>query len=105
MTDTRYVYGANCTWHGSIADIGHKKTNSAFDGSEITLPCCPHCGGMLFEFPSKEVWGEAVAKQEAVNPGYAAFIEWAGSIGACWGGQYDALKRYNFTQGKEFKFV
>ena len=44
--DTRYCYGACCTWHGPIQNT----INSS------GIPGCPHCGGPLFEMKSKEEW-------------------------------------------------
>lgn len=49
-SDPRIVYGAGCTWWGSIANAG--KRNG--------LPCCPHCGGVLFEVSGIEKWDGAV---------------------------------------------
>lgn len=67
--DPRIVYGARCTWWDSIASVS---TNTS------GLPCCPHCGSVLFEVESELVWFtniEAhVARSGDVD--YRAFIEW-----------------------------
>lgn len=65
--DTRVVYGANCAWWGSIAEIGNKSG----------LPCCPHCGSVLFEMDSPVTWWNGVDRYEAAGrPGYRKFVEW-----------------------------
>lgn len=67
MVDQRIVTGARCVWWGSI------NTVASCGG----LPCCPHCGSMLFEFPSEADWFVAVdAHEKAGNPGYRKVIEW-----------------------------
>lgn len=68
MRDRRVVYGARCSWWGSINEVS-------------TLPsgmsCCPSCRGVLFEYDNEEEWWEGVDQYEAEgNPGYRAFIEW-----------------------------
>lgn len=67
MTDTRVTYGARCTWWDSIDKVA--KTPSG-------LPCCPHCGGVLFEVPSETEWWEQVDRCALIEPGYREFIEW-----------------------------
>nr|WP_294577496.1 hypothetical protein [uncultured Rhodopila sp.] len=67
MTDTRFVYGARCTWFGPIAEIGKRGG----------IPACPHCGSPLYEMPNEAMWWRVVDKHEAAgNPGYRAFVEW-----------------------------
>lgn len=70
--DTRIAYGARCVWWDSIQNVG---TITARNGA--TLPCCPHCRGMLFEMPNEQEWFAGVDKYEgAGHPGYRAFAEW-----------------------------
>jgi predicted HAD superfamily Cof-like phosphohydrolase len=65
--DTRIVYGAMCSWWGTIREVGNR------DG----IPCCPHCKNLLFEMSSPDEWWEGVDKHVADgHPGYRAFIEW-----------------------------
>lgn len=72
-TDTRIVYGATCVWWGGIEDIGRLKGPAG-----VRLPCCPHCGGVLFEMASPEEWWRSVdAFQAQGRDGYRAFTEWA----------------------------
>ena len=61
------VYGANCRWWDII-----RKT--ARNGSG--LPCCPHCGSVLFEMPLGEWWTNVDAHEARGNPGYRKFVEW-----------------------------
>ena len=66
MKEERYVYGANCNWHGPIQKV---KSNGG-------LPCCPQCSGMLFEMKSKAEWDKNVARYAAENgePLYPEFV-------------------------------
>jgi len=76
-TDERYVYGACCTWHGSIMQVVH--TGSG-------LPGCPYCYGVLYEMPSKESWDQSVSTyaDKANDPGYVDFVQWMGNCGKCY---------------------
>jgi len=71
--DQLIVYGANCVWWDAIEKCATKKT------PEMTgpgLPCCPHCGSVLFQV-EETTWRRNVAKHEAGgNPGYRALMEW-----------------------------
>lgn len=72
MTDERIAYGATCVWWGSIHDVGRKQTSRGF-----SLPCCPMCGGMLFEVESEAQWWDQVKLYEQDgHPGYEAFMVW-----------------------------
>lgn len=74
MADTRIPYGMRCTWWDSISKVGL----TAHGPSGHRLPCCPICGGMLFEVESEAKWFEGVDRHEASgHPGYRAMIEWA----------------------------
>lgn len=66
MTDTRIAYGAQCTWWDSIQKVGVRGR----------LPCCPHCGGMLFECPNEEGWNALIDAMAAEHAGYRAYIAW-----------------------------
>jgi hypothetical protein len=68
MADPRIVYGAGCSWWDSIDKVA--KTASG-------LPCCPHCGGVLFEVANEARWWRDVQMFESEHePGYRKFIEW-----------------------------
>lgn len=85
MSDPRIVNGARCAWWGSISEVG-VRTPAGFLSPPITperlgphkagLPCCPHCGGMLFETASIEAWWQGVDAYDARHPGYRKLIEW-----------------------------
>lgn len=71
MSDKRIVFGAGCMWWDSIDEVATRP-----DGAH--LPCCPHCGGVLFEVENEEIWFRNVDTHERRhNPGYRAMIEWA----------------------------
>ena len=77
-TDTRIPYGIRCTWWDSIDKVA--LTPPGPSGHQI--PCCPHCGGVLFEVESEAKWFEGVDRHEANgHPGYRAMVEW--SRGKC----------------------
>lgn len=57
MSDPRIVCGARCTWWDSIDKIA--KTPPKGPG-HVQLPCCPHCGGELFEYENEAAWWAAV---------------------------------------------
>jgi hypothetical protein len=64
----RVVYGARCTWWGLITETATRRG----------LPCCPYCGGVLFEQPDEATWWAGVDRAEAEGrTGYRALIEWA----------------------------
>lgn len=69
--DTRYCYGASCTWCGPIEEVGSTEKHPRWahnrvgkpdrlSASDYGLPCCPHCGGMLFEMQSAKQWWKGV---------------------------------------------
>jgi hypothetical protein len=97
--DSRIVCGARCTWWGSIYEVGHRGT----DGGH-KLPCCPHCGNMLFEYPNETEWFRAVDQYESQgHPGYRAMVEW--SRGRCFknfGAQVLAFARKEENAGRSF---
>lgn len=60
------VYGANCVWWDTKANVATKPTG---------LPCCPHCGSVLFE-TDEDAWWAGVNKVNRGTPRYREFIEW-----------------------------
>jgi len=96
MSDAaRYCYSAACTWHGPIDSVGLTDPEAVKIPGLPTghrLPCCPHCGSVLFEIESAAKWEKSVAKAEeagAVN--YVAFIEWLRDCGRCFETYENAL--------------
>lgn len=72
MEDDRIVYGVRCSWWDSIDKVGHTKPGP--DGH--SLPCCPHCGSVLFEVP-KMLWENGIdAYVLKEDPNYQKMIEW-----------------------------
>lgn len=71
-SDARIVYGMRCVWWDGIEKVA--KT-TPLDGH--SLPCCPHCGGVLMQMDGPAQWWAQVEQHEAAgHPGYRAFIEW-----------------------------
>jgi hypothetical protein len=67
--DARLCYGATCTWFGSIHETGGIGKGA--------LPCCPHCGGVLFEMAHEGEWWKGIDSYEKEgHPGYRAMWEW-----------------------------
>lgn len=82
MSDTRIVYGAVCSWWDSIDKVASKPSG---------LPCCPECGGPLFEVATPEDWWAGAWRYQAESePGYVLFLEWL--RGRCFPGR-DGLDR------------
>jgi hypothetical protein len=71
--DKRIVYGASCTWWGSIEDAGSMTTSRG-----MQLPCCPHCEKPLFEIGSEEMFiAAATTYEKQCHPGYLDMLNWA----------------------------
>lgn len=72
-SDGRIVYGSTCTWWDSIDKV--RKTGAG-------LPCCPQCGGVLFEMDNEAAWWASIDRYErekrgARRYGYRAMMVWA----------------------------
>jgi len=94
LKDERIVYGARCVWWDSI-DKASKTKDSKF-----ALPCCPHCGSVLFEVPSIEGWMDSVdAHEKKGHPGYRKLVEWC--RGRCFRTMGDAVAQYKIETGEE----
>lgn len=93
MSDSRVAYGVSCTWWDSVTKAGTTATHPAHSASkgrvlllpagrkikmdDHHLPCCPHCGSLLYEVASEQEWWHTIATHEAAgHPGYRLFIEW-----------------------------
>ncbi|SRR6266478_328958 len=95
--DTRFCYGANCTWCGPISEVSDTNTHPAhaesrqrviyvkdakgndrpIKHSDHGLPCCPNCGGMLMQFDTPDEWWDQVKKYDADgHPGYLVMWQW-----------------------------
>lgn len=95
MKDTRIVCGAMCTWWDSIDKVGATPPKAG-----LSIPCCPHCGGVLYEFQDEKDWYDRVDTFEKKNhAGYHAFVAWI--RGKCFKGGVDALKAYEEATGEK----
>ena len=67
------AYGALCRWWDDKRNVGVRPSG---------LPCCPHCGGPLYEADGQD-WFAAAESYEQTNrsPGYIEHL-WA-SQGMC----------------------
>jgi hypothetical protein len=77
--DERYVYGAVCTWHGSIHETAQSKTsNVVLNGRSVgvSIPCCPHCGCPLMEYKNRKEWDDQATKFMADHPELPLYREW-----------------------------
>lgn len=68
MKDTRVVYGAVCTWWDTIDKVSTTQSG---------LPCCPHCGGVLYQMESEEEMrsqNARISKRFGID--YQAAMDW-----------------------------
>jgi len=64
------VYGANCTWWDDIS-------KTARTPGDIQIPCCPHCGSVLFQMEELKWNKSAEAYEKRGHPGYVKMMGWA----------------------------
>lgn len=85
----KVVYGARCVWWDTIDKTGRTPPREG-----ISIPCCPHCGGVLYEAGSEDEWWVAVDRHEAKKPepGYRKLLEWM--RGKCFTNYPAAQKAY-----------
>lgn len=84
------VYGARCVWWDSINKAGQTPPRNGY-----SLPCCPHCSGVLFQ-QTEEEWWEGVRKYEADgHKGYKDFVDWW--RGKCFPTFADAKRSYKLN--------
>jgi hypothetical protein len=80
-------YGATCTWWDSMDKVGSLTTppmkltrgnGTTADIEPSSLPCCPHCKGVLMQVPSEDVWWENVRShaEKTQDADYPNFIRW-----------------------------
>jgi len=86
-SDTRITYGACCTWWNSI-----QKTSSQSSG----LPCCPHCGGVLFETENEDEFWRGALEYEKTEPGYTVMLRWM--RGRCFRNFNEAKQAYRLVK-------
>jgi hypothetical protein len=73
--DERVVYGAQCTWWGSILDT------DTVDAKVFKLPVCPNCHKTLMEVANEKEWWKQVETYIQTQPGiqpqtYRDFVLW-----------------------------
>ena len=70
--DKRFVYSVNCTFWGSIYEVGL----TGKEGDAIRLPCCPHCGSVLMEKENEAKLLKGIDEYDEKNPGYKELFFW-----------------------------
>lgn len=95
--DNRFCYGATCTWFGSIHEVGTKGT--------MRLPCCPACGGVLFEMGGENEWWTGVDQFERAkpHPGYRAMLEWQRTQKKCFPQLAALIAAHRASQGERYE--
>jgi hypothetical protein len=83
--DTRIVCGATCSWWDDICEVGISTGHA--------LPCCPHCGGVLYEYPTMETFMSGAIIYDNKHPGYLNVLHW--TRGRCFPSFEAACKAYN----------
>lgn len=74
------VYGANCVWWDSIDKCATRKIPGS---NGPGLPCCPHCGSVLFQieettwFKNMDDYENGRQRDGDKHPGYVAMMKWA----------------------------
>jgi hypothetical protein len=62
-------YGAHCTRWEMPEKAGRR--------GEPTIPCCPHCNGVLFQIESEVHWiADALRHENNGHPDYASILRW-----------------------------
>lgn len=90
--DERLAYGARCSWFGPIQEVGTRGASK--------LPCCPHCGNMLFEMPTHAEWWSGVDSYERQqHPGYRVMLEWQRDQKKCFSGIHGLAAAYAEATG------
>ncbi len=84
MSENKIVYGAVCVWWDSIDKAGLLLPDN--------LPCCPNCGGVLYEIEESEWWSDVKKYQNEGHLDYKEFIEW--QRGRCFKTYADARQSY-----------
>jgi len=89
-SDPRIVCGARCVWWDGIGKTVLRGPHH--------VPCCPHCGGVLFEYADEATWWAGIMAYELDgHSGYAKFIEWL--RGQCFATHASAVAAYRASGG------
>lgn len=69
------AFGANCSWWDLKQNVGTMR--NVRPGSTSDLPCCPKCGGVLFEAELEQWWIAAETYEKNGHGAYQDYLEWA----------------------------
>lgn len=61
------VYGGRCSWWDSIRNAAQ---------TQARQPCCPFCGGPVFEVREEDWWSVVDGHESELYPAYREFVEW-----------------------------
>ncbi len=78
------VYGARCLWWDNIEGAALRSDNG--------LPCCPHCGSVLFQVEEATWWERVDGIDRETVPGYRKLVEWV--RGKCFPSMGEAQRAY-----------
>lgn len=103
-----YTYSANCSWHGPIAEVGKTTARrepliiKGIKVPDMSLPCCPFCGSVLFQVDSVATWNNGALEHERKgHANYVEFLNWTRQQSRCWPSLRDASKTFEEITGKE----
>lgn len=117
MNTNLHVYSAGCSWHGPISAVGKTKdlpvTECLVGGTKIKiggpgsgLPCCPHCGSILYQIEEDKWWQGALQFEHDGHENYVRFLKWSMKQPTCWKSNSNAAMIYNTDpENKGFKYT
>lgn len=88
------VHGAGCTWWDVIENAGHHT-------GAHPLPCCPHCGSVLYQHDNEQAFWAGSKEYEKTHPGYIALMQWM--KGKCFKTMADAAAAYESETGIHYE--
>ena len=89
-----HVYSARCAWSGPISKVGKTK-------GEQSIPCCPHCGSVLFQMDEKKWWSDAESWDKQRHANYVEFWKWSEAQPRCWPTVEEAAVEFKKATRKE----
>jgi hypothetical protein len=90
------VHGARCCWWDSIDKCGKTPPK----GNPLhSLPCCPHCGSVLFQVEESDWWDSVDSYEKRGNKDYRKMIEW--SRGKCFKSSETLRKAYELRPAND----
>ena len=94
-----HVYSAACSWSGPISKVGKTPPNNG-----ISIPCCPHCGAVLFQTDENE-WAQGIVAHVAKgHANYDKYIAWSESQSRCWPTFREAVMAFTAETGLPVKW-